>query len=151
MTKKVVLITGASSGIGLACAEDLSTLGHTAVGASRRPSAGHAWTSLEMDVDDDLSVSAGIERTITEYGGIDAIVTCAGWGLAGAIEQTSINEAKAQMETNFFWNSSSRGGCPPFAQRAPGQRHHHELDRRDHWNPIPGLLLSEQVCPRRLG
>ena len=52
-----------------------------------------------MDVDDDLSVSAGIERTITEYGGIDAIVTCAGWGLAGAIEQTSINEAKAQMET----------------------------------------------------
>ena len=102
MTKKVVLITGASSGIGLACAQDLSTLGHTAVGASRRPSAGHAWTSLEMDVDDDLSVSAGIERTITEYGGIDAIVTCAGWGLAGAIEQTSINEAKAQMETNFF-------------------------------------------------
>jgi NAD(P)-dependent dehydrogenase (short-subunit alcohol dehydrogenase family) len=43
-----------------------------------------------------------VGRVITEFGGLDAVVTCAGWGLAGAIEQTPINEAHAQIETNFF-------------------------------------------------
>jgi NAD(P)-dependent dehydrogenase (short-subunit alcohol dehydrogenase family) len=55
-----------------------------------------------MDVDDDQSVTDGVERVISQFGGLDAIVTCAGWGLAGAIEQTPISEARAQMETNFF-------------------------------------------------
>jgi NAD(P)-dependent dehydrogenase (short-subunit alcohol dehydrogenase family) len=77
-------------------------MGHTVIGASRRTSAGHGWPSLEMDVDDDRSVTAGVERTIAEFGGLDAVVTCAGWGLAGAIEHTPINDARAQIETNFF-------------------------------------------------
>jgi NAD(P)-dependent dehydrogenase (short-subunit alcohol dehydrogenase family) len=102
VNNKVVLITGASSGIGLACARHLTQLNHTVVGASRRPSEGQAWTSIEMDVDDDQSVSVGVQRVNDEFGGIDAIVTCAGWGLAGAIEQTPIDAARAQIETNFF-------------------------------------------------
>jgi NAD(P)-dependent dehydrogenase (short-subunit alcohol dehydrogenase family) len=55
-----------------------------------------------MDVDDDESVTAGVARVITEHGGLGAVVTCAGWGLAGAIEQTPIGEVRAQIETNFF-------------------------------------------------
>ncbi|HEX3794695.1 MAG TPA: SDR family oxidoreductase [Acidimicrobiales bacterium] len=102
MNKKVVLITGASSGIGLVCAQHLSDKGHTVIGASRRTATGHAWTSIAMDVDDDQSVTAGVERVISEFGGMDAVVTCAGWGLAGSVEQTPIGEARAQMETNFF-------------------------------------------------
>ena len=102
MSKKVVLITGASSGIGWACAQHLSQLNHNVIGASRRPAVREGWTSIEMDVDDSQSVTAGVERTIGQFGGLDAIVTCAGWGLAGAIEQTPINEARAQIETNFF-------------------------------------------------
>jgi len=102
MKEKVVLITGASSGIGLACARHLSDLKHTVIGASRRFSTGQQWRSIEMDVDDDQSVTAGVEHVVTEFGGLDAIVTCAGWGLAGAIEQTPISEARAQIETNFF-------------------------------------------------
>jgi NAD(P)-dependent dehydrogenase (short-subunit alcohol dehydrogenase family) len=102
MARKVVLITGASSGIGLACAQHLSELQHTVIAASRRTSTAHAWSSIEMDVDDDQSVTAGVEGAVTEYGGLDAVVTCAGWGLAGAIEQTPIDEARAQIETNFF-------------------------------------------------
>jgi NAD(P)-dependent dehydrogenase (short-subunit alcohol dehydrogenase family) len=102
VTGKVVLITGASSGIGLACAQHLSELQHTVIGASRRTSTAHTWSSIEMDVDDDQSVTAGVEGAVTEYGGLDAVVTCAGWGLAGAIEQTPIDEARAQIETNFF-------------------------------------------------
>jgi NAD(P)-dependent dehydrogenase (short-subunit alcohol dehydrogenase family) len=72
------------------------------IGASRRTSIDHAWSSIEMDVDDDESVTAGVARVITEHGGLGAVVTCAGWGLAGAIEQTPIDQARAQIETNFF-------------------------------------------------
>ena len=102
MTGKVVLITGASAGIGRACAERLTASGFSVIGASRRYEAGSAWPTLSMDVDDDASVNSGVGRVIAEHGGLDAVVTCAGWGLAGAIEQTSLADAKAQLETNFF-------------------------------------------------
>jgi NAD(P)-dependent dehydrogenase (short-subunit alcohol dehydrogenase family) len=103
MTEKtIVLITGASSGIGRACATRLSQSGYSVIGASRRTTPGSRWKSIVMDVDDDDSVTAGVEATIKEHGGLDAVVTCAGWGLAGAIEQTPTADARAQMETNFF-------------------------------------------------
>ncbi len=102
MTSKVVLITGASSGIGRACAERLTSSGFVVVGASRRYEVGSPWPTISMDVDNDDSVNKGVERAIAEQCGLDAVVTCAGWGLAGAIEQTSIDDARAQLETNFF-------------------------------------------------
>jgi NAD(P)-dependent dehydrogenase (short-subunit alcohol dehydrogenase family) len=55
-----------------------------------------------MDVDDDQSVADGVREVVGERGRIDALVACAGWGLAGAVEQTPIAEAKAQLETNFW-------------------------------------------------
>jgi NAD(P)-dependent dehydrogenase (short-subunit alcohol dehydrogenase family) len=55
-----------------------------------------------MDVDDDQSVADGVHGVVGEHGRIDALVACAGWGLAGAVEQTPIAEAKAQLETNFW-------------------------------------------------
>jgi NAD(P)-dependent dehydrogenase (short-subunit alcohol dehydrogenase family) len=102
MAGKTILITGASAGIGRACAERLSREGHTVIGASRRFVSGVAWSTISMDVDDDASVANAVERLIAEHGGLDAVVTCAGWGLAGAIEQTPIDDARAQLETNFF-------------------------------------------------
>jgi NAD(P)-dependent dehydrogenase (short-subunit alcohol dehydrogenase family) len=102
MTSKTILVTGASTGIGRACADLLSTRGYTIIGASRRPPSGVAWSAIEMDVDDDASVEVGVEKTLSEHGGFDAVVTCAGWGLAGAVEQTPLSDAKAQFETNFF-------------------------------------------------
>ena len=102
MAQKVVLITGASSGIGLACATHLHDRGFLVVGASRRATPDVPWSSITMDVDGDASTQAGVERLLRDHGGIDAVVTCAGWGLAGSVEQTPITQAKAQMETNFF-------------------------------------------------
>lgn len=55
-----------------------------------------------MDVDDDESVAEGIGTVLSEHGGIDAVITAAGWGLAGPVETTPIEQAKAQLETNFW-------------------------------------------------
>ena len=98
----VVLITGASAGIGRACADRLHDAGWTVVGASRRGSASPGWQGLVMDVDDDDVVRAGVEKVAAEHGRIDALVACAGFGVAGAVEHTSVAEAKAQLETNFW-------------------------------------------------
>jgi NAD(P)-dependent dehydrogenase (short-subunit alcohol dehydrogenase family) len=99
---KVVLLTGASAGLGRACAERLDAAGWVVVGASRRGAAGGAGESLIMDVDDDTSVHDGVAGVIERHGRIDALVAAAGWGLAGPVEHTSIEDAKAQLETNFW-------------------------------------------------
>ena len=63
-----------------------------------------------MDVDDDDSVRAGVAGVLAAGGRIDALVAAAGWGLAGAVEHCPIEEAKAQLETNFW-------GCVRVVQR----------------------------------
>src|ERR1700722_5740790 len=103
MSAKVVLVTGASSGIGAACAEMLAERGFLVYGSSRnpdfRPKAYHA---LQMDVRDDKSVESAVARVMQEAGSIDALVNNAGCGLAGAVEDTSTEEAIRQMDVNFM-------------------------------------------------
>ncbi len=101
-TARVALVTGASAGIGQACAEVLHGAGWIVVGSSRRGTATGGWRGLVMDVDDGASVRAGVSGVVTAHGRIDAVVACAGWGVAGAAERTSIDEAKAQLETSFW-------------------------------------------------
>jgi NAD(P)-dependent dehydrogenase (short-subunit alcohol dehydrogenase family) len=100
---KVVLITGTSSGIGLACARHLAERGFRVFGTRRRPEGAPAsFQELAMDVNDDASVLHAIEAIHQQAGRIDVLVNNAGLGYAGAIEDTSIHEARAQLETNFF-------------------------------------------------
>lgn len=98
----VVLVTGASSGIGQATAGALAQAGWTVVGASRRGVGGEGWTGMVMDVDDDSSVTTGVGEVVDRHGRLDAVVTCAGWGIAGSAEQTPLADARAQLETNFW-------------------------------------------------
>lgn len=103
MEKKIILITGASSGIGCACAEYLIEKGHKVYGASRNVEAEiFQFEAVKMDVNNDDSVKEAVGRIINKEGKIDAVINCAGYGLAGSIEDTSSDEAKKLFETNFF-------------------------------------------------
>jgi len=102
VAQKTVLITGDSSGIGRTCAEHLTDRGFLVVGASRRTMPDTSWPQVVMDVDDDTSTADGVRQIVRDFDGIDAVVTCAGWGLAGSVEKTPIGVARAQIETNFF-------------------------------------------------
>ena len=102
---KVILITGTSSGIGKASAEYLSKQGHTVFGTSRYPGSYPApenYTMLQMDVTEVDSIQATVNQIIDDKGKLDVLINNAGFGLAGAIEHTSIDKAKEQFETNFF-------------------------------------------------
>jgi NAD(P)-dependent dehydrogenase (short-subunit alcohol dehydrogenase family) len=98
--KRVALVTGASSGIGLACATYLAGHGYRVYGASRRPITGAL--SLTMDVTDDISVKQAVATVLEREGRLDIVVNNAGMGIAGPVENTSIEEAKRQLDVNFF-------------------------------------------------
>ncbi len=100
--QRVVLVTGASSGIGEACASYLARRGFTVYAASRRAPEREEVRVLRMDVCDDTSVREGIAAILDREGRLDAVVNNAGMGIAGAIEDTSIEEAIAQFDVNFF-------------------------------------------------
>ncbi|WP_426754630.1 SDR family oxidoreductase [Myxococcus sp. Y35] len=101
--RKVVLITGASSGIGLACAELLGAQGHAVHGTSRHPAKDGAHHRMRvLDVTDDAAVRRVVEGVLAEEGRIDVVVNSAGFVLAGAVEDVSVEEAWRQMDTNFF-------------------------------------------------
>lgn len=105
---RVVLVTGASSGIGLACAERLLRDGHRVYGASRSirsaelPAACRGLERLPMDVTDEDSVRRGVAAVAASSGRIDVVVNAAGYGLAGAAEEIAHEEAARQMDANFF-------------------------------------------------
>jgi len=103
--QKVVLITGASSGNGQTTAQSLSQRGYKVFGTSRNPSRAKMIPSVEMlalDVQDDDSVMACVKAVSDQVGHLDVLVNNAGYELAGALEELSLDEAKAQFETNFF-------------------------------------------------
>src|SRR6266702_1472484 len=95
-----VLVTGASSGIGQAIAQLLAERGFKIFGTARKPAAATLGnvTMVPLDVRSDDSVRACVNRV----GPIDVLVNNAGYALMGSAEETSLDEAKAQLETNFF-------------------------------------------------
>jgi NAD(P)-dependent dehydrogenase (short-subunit alcohol dehydrogenase family) len=97
-----MLITGASAGIGLACANRMHEAGWTVIGASRRGTSPGGWKPITLDVDRDDDVVKAVSGIVEEHGRLDAVVAGAGWGLAGAAEDTPMAAAKAQLETNFW-------------------------------------------------
>jgi NAD(P)-dependent dehydrogenase (short-subunit alcohol dehydrogenase family) len=107
MTTRVALVTGGSSGIGEETASGLRAAGFTTYAVARRVDrmeklAAAGVTTFAMDVTDDASMVAGVERIIAEHGRLDVLVNNAGYGSYGSVEDVPIDEARRQFEVNVF-------------------------------------------------
>lgn len=110
MANKIWLITGVSGGLGRALAVAVAGKGYIVYGTLRKAEQIEAFNQLcpgftfglLMDVNNPIQVDAGIHQVISAHGKIDVLVNNAGYGLFGAIEEVSMEESRAQMETNFF-------------------------------------------------
>ena len=105
-TQKTVLVTGASSGIGQATAGLLAQRGYRVFGTARDPeqtaSVPEGVEFLPLDVTLDASVEACVDAVLERTGRIDVLVNNAGYALVGSIEETTVREAQAIFDTNFF-------------------------------------------------
>src|SRR5579862_5794854 len=100
---KIVLITGASSGLGASIAAYLSVKGYIVYGASRSlPQGPIAFKPLVMDVCDDKSIQQAVNVILQEQGQIDVLINNAGLGIAGPVEQLLADDVKRVFDTNVF-------------------------------------------------
>ena len=105
--KKVVLVTGASAGMGKETAKCLAHKGYTVYGAARRMEKMKDMETLgihtlEMDVTNDESMIKGIEKIIQAEKKIDILINSAGFGSHGAIEDVPMEDARYQLEVNVI-------------------------------------------------
>ena len=125
--KKVVLITGASSGMGRETALKLIGEGHTVYGAARRvekmqdlvQAGGHA---IELDITDEAAVVACVEQLIAEQGKIDVLVNNAGYAVYGAVENVTLADAKRQFDVNLFGLARLTQAVLPYMRRQKSGR-----------------------------
>ena len=102
--KKVVLITGGSSGLGKATGQYLSSRGYIVYGTARNPDKYPGFDHfplLEMDVREEASVQAAVEGLIRREGRIDVLINNAGVGITGPLEETPHQATLDAFETNF--------------------------------------------------
>ena len=110
---KVAVVTGTSSGIGFETALALAREGYYTYATMRDTTKSDKIKELgkkenlkidvlELDVDDENSVKTAVQKILDEKQRIDVLVNNAGWGLWGCVEDVSVDEFKAQFNTNFF-------------------------------------------------
>jgi NAD(P)-dependent dehydrogenase (short-subunit alcohol dehydrogenase family) len=105
LKNQTTLVTGVSSGIGREIAQLLAAQGARVFGTVRDPKSAQPIPGVEMvqmDVTDDASVSEAVQGIARKAGPVQILVNNAGYALTGALEETSIAEARQQFETNFF-------------------------------------------------
>jgi NAD(P)-dependent dehydrogenase (short-subunit alcohol dehydrogenase family) len=122
---RIALVTGASSGIGAAAAERLVRAGFTVFGTSRHRAEQGARRDVEMltlDVTEDASVEATVHEVIERAGRLDVLVNNAGLGLAGAAEESSMEQARALFDTNVLGAvRMTRAALPQMRRQGSGR------------------------------
>jgi len=104
---QTILVTGASSGMGKATALTLLSDGHRVYAAARRIEQMRDLEErgailLQMDITNDEQVVAAVDLITAEHGGVDVLINNAGFGMYGAMEDTTIADARYQFEVNVF-------------------------------------------------
>jgi NAD(P)-dependent dehydrogenase (short-subunit alcohol dehydrogenase family) len=102
---RTTLVTGVSSGIGREIAQLLAERGARVFGTVRNPQSAGSIRGVDlvrMDVTEDASVSEAVQRIVLEAGPVQFLVNNAGYSFMGALEETSVAEARQQFETNLF-------------------------------------------------
>ena len=101
--RRITVITGATSGIGLAMAEEFSKRGDRVYCIARREAKlPEGCAFISADVTDEAAVDSAVRRILSEAGRIDVLVNNAGFGISGAVEFTELADAKRQLDVNFF-------------------------------------------------
>ncbi len=106
-SNKVILLTGASSGIGYDTAVALAQQGHKVYAAARRvdrmePLREYGIVPLKMDVTDEASMQKGVKALLDAEGRIDVLINNAGYGYFGAVENVPMDDARNQLDVNVF-------------------------------------------------
>ena len=102
---QTVIVTGATSGIGLVIASKLATCGFTVYGTSRTPETNKVslpFELLKLDITSEASIQQFLETVLSGGTTIDVLINNAGIGICGSAEETSIEQAYKQVETNFW-------------------------------------------------
>jgi len=123
--KKTILVTGASSGIGLHIATRLHESGYQVIGTSRNPEKYQGSTPfklLSLDISDDNSIQQFVNLLLNDGGQLDVLINNAGYLLKGLAEETTIELGKQQFETNFWGTVKlTRALLPYFRKQRQGR------------------------------
>lgn len=103
--KKNILVTGASSWFGLLVSLELQKMGYNVIGTSRKleNQALLPFKILELDITDENSIKSFTKQLFNEIDHLDILINNAGFYLSGLAEETTIEQGKQQLETNFWW------------------------------------------------
>ena len=119
---KIAIVTGGSSGIGKCTAAHLRDAGVKVYEFSRRDCAEAGIIHKSVDVTDEAQVQAAVQEVIEAEGRVDILVSCAGFGISGAIEFTELADAKRQLDVNFFGTvNCTKAVLPGMRKRRSGR------------------------------
>ncbi len=122
MDRKIVIITGANSGIGRATADALLKKNCIVYDFSRRDLAAEGAKHIKVDVTAENNVISAVQDVYEKEGRIDIVINCAGFGISGAVEFTALEDAKAQFDVNFFGMVNVNKAVIPYMRENGGGR-----------------------------
>ena len=151
-----VVITGASTGIGEACALHLDKLGYrvfagirkAADGQSLRSRASEKLVPIRLDISDETEIREAARKVVEAVGdeGLAGLVNNAGIVVGGMLEFLPVEELRRQLEINVYRPSRRHPGLPTESAQGPGPHCEHRIIERANFQPIFRGVLRLQVC-----